>query len=582
MKKLLKYLPWLALIVSTVALLGYFLGVAKVQLGGDIVEYYGITESLINHQGFNLTSEDRSNLEQVLHKAYFTDPGYYITGRGEERYPVHFVFYSILATPVRLLLRLFSLPEIKTLWVTNILIFTATMAVLFKCYVKKAGQRLLLLALFLLSPAISFFVWPGPDLFYVCLLLLSVFAFFKKQFIPAIILSAAASWHSQPLIMITAGYALYAFIQKSYVALHNFEVTFKANIRALITYGLVSLAAFVPYLYNLFAFGVLTPWTLLKDGWTLLYGFGWHNLSLWKLFEQFFDLNMGLFWYAPLLLVFGVALAAIKGIKEKQYWFALGLIVLTAFFYQTNPGWHYGTSGFGPTRHILFVIPFLLYFVVTHFKPHRWLQLAAITLIATQLITSSLNNFLEPNLTDTLKHSPQARFVLNNYPQLYNPTPEIFFDRTNETDITKPTSAIYKHNGVCKKAYILSTEAELLRQECGEIPAGFEEVLDNKFTRITNYQRQATIYEATLWPEPESCAEYFQPTDAKPFVCLKTIADVQEVTGIKDRNRITTLPDFPYTGIWKIKPGDPIEITLPPGYIMHHHGIEGEYVTFKN
>ena len=91
-----KIAPWLLLAALSIFLCYYFLFRAQVQLGGDIVEYYGITESVKNHFSFELTVEDRTNLEQVLHKAYFEDPGYYISGTDQKRYPVHFIFTHCL------------------------------------------------------------------------------------------------------------------------------------------------------------------------------------------------------------------------------------------------------------------------------------------------------------------------------------------------------------------------------------------------------------------------------------------------------------------------------------------------------
>jgi hypothetical protein len=337
----------------------------------------------------------------------------------------------------------------------------------------------------------------------------------------------------------------------------------------------------VPYIYNYLIFGVLTPWTILNDGWTIINGFGMQNVGLRKLYEQFFDLNIGLFWYAPLILIIGVYYALKTTRKDKKGIFVLGSLILTAIFYQTNPAWNYGTAGYGPTRHILFVIPFLIIILVDHlqYKVKHIVLLGFIVL--TQLYALSFNGYLTPDFTNSLRHSVFASFVLDYFPDLYNPTPEIFVDRTNHTDLKYISSAIYKYNGICRKAYILKHETDILKKECGYIPSGYESQLEDEFVGIANKSRNVWTTEATFWPDPESCSDYFQSTSNKPYICMKTIKDMAKYTGISDLNRIKSLPEYPYPGVWVMTKGDPVKITVPPGYIINHYSMDGVYVTYQ-
>jgi len=328
-----------------------------------------------------------------------------------------------------------------------------------------------------------------------------------------------------------------------------------------ILFGL-GILALIPYAYNFIIFGTFTPWTILKDGWTLIHGFGPQNMSLKKLFEQFFDLNFGLFWYAPMLLILGVT-SVIVNRKNLQLVFTALSMIITAFFYQTNPAWHYGTSGFGPSRHAIFLLPFLIYASILLLEKFFLRKVALVLLVITQLVIMSFNGFLFPNLLNTLQMSPYAAYVLDHAASLYNPTPEIFVDRTLHQDYSYPHSAYYKYQGSCTKAYVLITDKDALVANCGFIPDKYVNSFDDPYARKTNYPRQVQTISATFWPDPGSCGDNYFPTPEKPYVCMKTIFDAMRDTGLVDPARFTQVDKLP--GVWRLKEGAPVKVTIPPG-----------------
>jgi hypothetical protein len=574
-----KNIGWIVFIVISMTLLAFMLFMPPLNFGGDIAEYYGITETLLIDQSLHLTPTTIDILSKTLQPAYYTDPGYYIEGFDGNRYPVHFFFYSLLAFPVRLLLKLFSLPEVNALRIANLIILTAACWYIMREYVKTTYKQISLLTIAYLSPLLWFLSWPGPDIYYLSLMLVSIFLFFHKRYIPAILLMALASWHSQPLLVTVFGMLLYYLFHA--VHAHKTHHGVYLNIMAkniLIPIG-IALISLVPYLYNYIIFRTFTPWTLLQDGWTQINGFGIHNASMGKLLEQLFDLNFGLFWFAPLILLTGFYIAVRDGRKHKEVLFMLLLFFpMTALFYQTNPAWHYGTSGFGPSRHAIFLLPLFMYFSYIFLQHVKHRALWILLFIFAQLPLLMLNNFAFPNMLSTLQHTPYATFALDTYPAFYNPTPEIFVDRTLHADDTIPKSAAYIHNGECTKAYVLLTDAAFLEKECGPIPESVKEKLDNPYRRKANFGRGVTTTEATFWPDPGSCAPDFFPTNEKPYVCMKTVVDAVRETHVKDVNRFENLDGL--TGVWKLKRGEPVIINIPPGYFVDHTALEGIYVNY--
>lgn len=571
---------WLLILFIVIVQFAFYASYADLQWGGDIIEYYGTTESILNHVTPNLTATDQKNVEKILNPEYFTMPGWYIKGFDGQRYPVHFIFYSILILPIRVIFEFLHLNPLNSLRITNLLIFYGIASIIIKFFLANSFKKWAFFIVLVLSPLTSFIIWPGPDIYSMMLLLLAIFCFYKKRYKLTSVLLALSSWHSQPLLILALGSIVYMLVRDIQIQRTSTEQRIRINLR-LITFSLFVLFLLaIPYLYNFIAFRVFTPWVLLKDSWTELNGFGLHNASIQKLLEQFFDLNIGLFWYAPVLLVSGVwfAITTLKHESGKLWYrktfFVLLAILITAFFYQTNPAWHYGTAGYGPTRHALFIFPFLIFFFVKQIRFQTKHIIILTLFVVSQLSIFAFNGFLTPNFMNVLQHSPSARLILDTYPQFYNPSPEIFVDRTNHTD-TVLAFAAYKKDTLCKKAYVIVTDAEKLIKECGFIPKQYQEKLTNPFTQKVDYPRPVRTAEATLWADPVSCAT---PLATPQYICLYTIDDVVKYTGVTDKKRWQKLEA--YEGSWKLWWGKPVMMIVPQGYITSHYALEGVYVNY--
>jgi len=445
----------------------YFLMGYTLIPAGDIAEYFGITQSLSTHASIALTNKDVQTLSTILHKEYFTNPGYYIAGVDGNKYPVHFIAYSFLLLPLRFMLERWSFSPLLTFPLTNLLILFFTILFCMRQFLHSTTKQFLFLILILFSPILSFISWPGPDLLVMCLLLLALCYVFTSHYSIAGTLIAFASWHSQPLVPLSVILTSIPLVQTIYT--HHSLAHFSWKKIRSIFFVLVLIA--IPYIYNIAVFGVLTPWTIFQDNWTIQNGFGIQNIHPQKLFEQFFDPNIGIFWYMPIGTLIGIGYICWKGYTKKMYWIIGIVTIMTACFFQTNPAWHYGTSGYGPTRHILFIIPLFITVGMQWFFSLRRNTILFYTLIIVyigiQSIPLTWNGWLAPHFENTLSHSPVATFILTHYPLWYSPTPELFVDRTNHTDLDHLTTAIYTVNGVCKKAYIANGNIQPVLTQCG-------------------------------------------------------------------------------------------------------------------
>jgi hypothetical protein len=80
---------------------------------------------------------------------------------------------------------------------------------------------------------------------------------------------------------------------------------------------------------------------------------------------------------------------------------------------------------------------------------------------------------------DFLEHSPAARFILERWPALYNPKPEVFVERTRGYEGPVLGPVIYRDpQGRCRKAWLQWRHARALVAACGPPPGEMAERLE--------------------------------------------------------------------------------------------------------
>ena len=557
------------------AFLIYILAFSRNQLGGDIVEYYGITESVLNHGSLELTPHDTTNLIQTLNKGYLDDIQYYMVGIDGKRHTVHFVAYSLFVVPIRFILHLFNYPrEIKALAVTNLLFFSAAIFAYLHWFAKNKFEQIAILILTFLSPMAYFVIWPSPEVYSTSLILISLLLFYKKKYLEATLVSALAGWQAQPLILLSGVYYLFYLIEHIFIRK-------KFTINLVVISVITGLFLILPNIYSLVTFGRLDPWFQLREiqPWIMTFGFGLQNASLKKLYELFFDLNIGVFWYMPVIFITGSILFFALMKKNWRYIALIITIIAIGFTYQTNPNWNNGTAGYGPTRYALYIVPFCIYAIMRFVKKSPLWILIFIGIITTQWYVFSFNGYIDPIFDRTLYHTPYATFVLDHFPSFYNPTQEIFYERTIHGEPARWNIAIYRDSsGTCKKALTSKASKGWLIPECKYIPPKYDLVLEDEFKRKANYPRTLTTTDVVFWPDIGACAENFIPNPITPYICMRTIQDVVKFTGVTDLKRIEQFGETP--GLWKITYGSSLDITMPAGYIVERYEREGIYVDY--
>ena len=95
----------------------------------------------------------------------------------------------------------------------------------------------------------------------------------------------------------------------------------------------------------------------------------------------------------------------------------------------------------------------------------------ALIAVVSQAALVASRGGMEPR-ADYLRHSAAARLLLDRWPCAYNPSYEIFVERTlrREGPFPNPEPVVYRFRGQCRKAFAQKRHLALLRVLCDRDP----------------------------------------------------------------------------------------------------------------
>src|SRR5262249_8784857 len=252
-----------------------------------------------------------------------------------------------------------------------------------------------------------------PEVFCCALVALGLAAEREGHSAAAVLLVSLASLQSPPLLLLALVLLAHAI----------------RDPRHRLSASLALLPAFVPVAFSLWSFGRLSPLSASAAG--------PQYLSARKALELFLDLDLGLLPYVPIALL-GAAAAPLLAWRSRptarlalETW---GVLLAMAFLCTATVNWNHGTAG--PSRYGIWMLPLvfdllLLPLAAAEVSPRvrKGVVVVAVLAIAAQGAVVVARGGFDPR-PDYLEHSYAARFVLRHAPSLYNPSPEIFVERT--------------------------------------------------------------------------------------------------------------------------------------------------------
>ncbi|HLP79896.1 MAG TPA: hypothetical protein VK158_04635 [Acidobacteriota bacterium] len=428
-------------VVLSVALLSAMLILSPYRQG-DGNEYYLTALSFVNHdspdlQEIDLSEYYKEGVNPFGQRTLSNYTGYVSTSDGK-LYSSHFWAYSLISARVMKLLILTHFDPYKALQITNALLLITALFFIHFLSTFSFGQKITYSLLLLTSPILLYLRWSHVEIFIASFLVMSLVCLHKNWQTLALIFAIFASFQHQAVLV----YVLFVCINAMY----------RQNWR-LKLYQVFFLAfALIPSFFYLWNFGQIN----VIDGHI--------SIAYWsflKVIELFLDANIGMISFIPISMLLVPIVVGYSYIAERKWLMDYTLIVVVfciAILCALQLNWNHGSAG--PSRYTVLLMPFFFFIIVrqiSYLRPIKFIPYVLIVIIASQAFIVGISD-LNVRHSTYLSHTTLARIMLGVFPEMYNPTHEIFCERTlkREGGVSNVcfNTAIYIVNGTCKKALV--------------------------------------------------------------------------------------------------------------------------------
>lgn len=479
------------------ALAGLFLVTAALvlppQLHGDAGEYLLTLESFRGHRSPELQPRDLASLRGLLQDGgQSLDesrilPNYH-RGHDGRLYCYHFWGYSLTGLPARHLLAALGLDPLRALPLTNAVLFALAL-VSTALLPWSPPRRLLLAGLLLFSPALALLLWPHPEILSFALVAVALSLTASGWRALAVLAAAGAAVQNPPLTLLVALLWLRAAAPAIRGTRDGDRPDAGSRVRALAWPTLAALPALAPAAFFQWQFGVFNLSVRPNEAAA--------SLSAVRALDLLIDPNLGLLPHAPVTVLLGLAgaLAALARRRIAPAVLVFGLLPLLMYACTANSNWNNDTSG--PSRYGVWLLPLLAFVAAAETggpasrRPGRLAVLGLVLALVTQA-AAVVRRGGPLARSDFLRHSPAARLVLDRWPHLYSPAPEMFVERTLGHEGPYDGPVIYRDDaGRCRKAWLQWRHAGALVAECGPPPGERAQQLETN-ARRRDVKRQWT------------------------------------------------------------------------------------------
>ncbi len=425
--------------------------------------------SLSNHGSFQITEEDLETACALFpgHEAYLRN---YITHmpttQNGNHYSWYLSIYSPLCLPALFALRLLRLNAIYAFSITNALLISTALWVVYRFAKISAKKKLLAILLLGTSPIIRYL---NVQLYEVTLFsfvtMAMVFWFNRWRKLAALFLSLAGTMN--PTVMafgffMILDYFLEMFRESGW-SVRAFFRRFAEDWKKTAGLAVCFLPCFVPFVINYIGMG---SW-YVQSGNAMLQGTGGRFIA------YLFDLNLGLFPYYPALMFLFAVVAIWGGVREKRYDMLCTFLGALAVMGAYSIHLHINCGMSGIARYNAWLVPIIalgtIYYMDISFSGVTARRvcsgLTALSCIWCVFIVGV--TAYSPNRGHTGWWTPVAETVLKYAPGLYDPLPSTFYSRTlhidGAYDITEPAYYLDPQTNEVRKLIYKADEGQAER-----------------------------------------------------------------------------------------------------------------------
>lgn len=449
---------------------------------GDGFEYAVMTESFYNHFSPDLQTQDLVSFKYNIYKSYKTNEfpkGEYIDGlcwnlnqathafkqdingffysKQKKFYCYHYYTYSLFCVPARIIGEWTGSPILHTFYKTNALLVIITCLILLFSFSKNLYISIFSALCFCFGSCYWYLGWEHTEIFSTSLVVWGLVFFLNKKRLLGLFFIALATSQTQTLMLFLALLAFWAVFDK------------KFNIKYMFYTFLVCFVAFTPIIFYYYHFDTTN---LIKD-----MGFLDNKyITGTRLFGFYFDLNQGMVLAMPLILITYIVLyvrSLISNIKTLKFHLLFPVICICMTLVASSMGnWNPGqsivhryTTWIGA---IIFVHTF--YLLDEYNNSDKKLFLLS-SFLWTQIIACFYFQTFNKFDWEQENHKDIATWVLDNYPEFYNPDPIIFSVRTDRVyafgNVTEPIFYFDKERRI-KKVMFNKDHLDKLKKYCGK------------------------------------------------------------------------------------------------------------------
>lgn len=470
-------------LISIILLRGLFF---KPYISGDGHEYLAMTQAFENHLSPEINQQDvidcNNSYEEFYIKEVTSFRGLFKDNEGNY-YSYHFWLYSLFVLPFKLILKSLGLLQLRAFYLFNAAFFLFTILYSYFKLNTDEKKKFFWIALIAINPILFYIAWTHAEVFIYCFTCLSLVCFFNKKYAKAIFLVSIASTQNQPIIFLGGLYYL-VFFFNYFKTTNNKLIITKPKIISIIKPAVINACCFIPFLFSpIFyymhfgKFSLIVKPDFFKEITNII-------PLLSKIQSLFFDLNFGMILFIPMVIIFFIIII-IKNTIKKPFNSVLYIVILFAIclFCAFQRNWNPGISGIN--RYSVWITPILIYYICFEFEDFKNILLNKIytygiftSIIITFFIITG-NGMFKTKL-DYREFTPISKIVLVNFPQLYNPQYEIFYERYNgfESSLSHEIPLIVnKDNTYIKKIFLNNSHINYIK---GLITEDSNKILDKK------------------------------------------------------------------------------------------------------
>lgn len=367
-------------------------------------------------------------------------PNSFLTMAGADgrTYCLHFWFYPLLSAPFAALISLFGGDPLGAFLIVNLLCAAGAGVMIARSQALSFGAKALLALSFGATSLNWYGAWAHPEVFTACLLLVAALAFLEKRYLLLSLCAGAAALQNPSAILVLPVAALAALIESFDGRRLDFALLLD---RAWKIAAGVGVGAIAP-LFSLAFIGALNP---IEAAGVFV---KMEQVNPERLMHYLFGLDQGAIIGLPFVFLGIAAVAAMRAMKRPaplqraDFLLLMALLITLPTLAQTN----FNAGQYYVSRYVSWsLVPALAWLAAQSerdAKPVGAAWLCGLALYALGYCAYYLDKADRVGLGgirydyDAVVFKPWTRVLVDHAPTLYNPSPEVFLERKNGSELS--------------------------------------------------------------------------------------------------------------------------------------------------